>query len=129
MAQRSIATRNAALDAENALLDGGTVEIRSGSPAPVDSPPTGSVLVIFNIGNPAFGAAVSGIAVANAIAGVTAAAGNAGGTVHYVAKDSLNNVQRNGTAGTSGTDMIISTLTWNLGDNVNITAWTASEAT
>lgn len=127
MAQRSIEECNAALDARNALLNGGTVEIRSGTAADIDSPATGTVLATLTIPNPAFGPATSRVATANSIATVTATAANAGGVVHYVAKDNGGNVRRNGTAGTSGTDMVLNTLTWGIGDDVSITAWTNSE--
>lgn len=127
MAQRSIEECNAALDARNTLLNSGTVEIRSGTAADIDSPATGIVLVTFTLPATAFGSAVNRVATANAITDVTATVANAGGVVHYVAKDNGGNVRRNGTAGTSGTDMVLNTLTWGIGDDVSITAWTNSE--
>jgi hypothetical protein len=48
-------------------------------------------------------------------------------SIHYVAKTSGSAVSRVGTAGTSGTDMILNTLTWGIGDDVSITAWTTSQ--
>jgi len=130
MAQRSVAECNAALGARNTLANGGSVEIRSGAPADIDSAATGSVLVTFPLGNPAFGAASNRTSSLNLPAAVTASADGTGAPYHYVLKDSGGNVLRNGTAGTSGTggtDMILSAATWSTGDDVEITAWTTSE--
>lgn len=127
MSQSSIAACNAGLDARNALFNGGSVEIRSGAAADIDSAPTGTVLVTFTLPNPAFGAATNRIATMNAVSAVTASAANAGGTAHYIVRDSGSSVVGNGTAGTSGTDMILNTLTWGIGDDVSITDWTTAQ--
>lgn len=127
MAQSSVAECNAALDARNAELNSGTVEIRSGAAADVDSAATGTVLATLTLPATAFGAAAARSASINAVTAVTAAVANAGGAVHYVAKTSGGAVSRVGTAGTSGTDMILNTLTWSIGDDVSITAWTTSQ--
>jgi len=127
MAQRSVTECNAALDARNALANGGSVEIRSGSAADIDSAATGSVLVTFTLSNPAFGAASNRASSLNLPASVTASADGTGAPYHYVLKNSGGTVMRNGTAGTSGTDMILSAATWSTGDDVEITAWTTSE--
>lgn len=126
MAQTSIESCNAALDARNALLNGGSVEIRSGTAADIDSAPTGTVLITFTLLNPAFGSAVNRVSSLNLPPDVTASVANAGGAVHYLVKDSLGNPRGNGTAGTSGTDMILNTLTWNIGDDVSILAWSTT---
>ena len=125
--QLAIAGRNASVDAVNTLLNGGTVEIRTGAAAAVDSAPTGTVLATLSINATAFGAASSGSATANVIAAVTASATGTAG--HYVAKDSGGNVERNGTAGTSGTDMILNNTSFTVGDDVEITSWTYGQAT
>ena len=127
MSQSSIAECNAALDARNAKLNTGTVEIRTGAAADIDSAPTGTVLVTFTLPGTAFGSAAARIATMNAVTPVTATVANAGGTVHYVAKESGSAVSRVGSAGTSGTDMILNTLTWSIGDDVSVTAWTTSQ--
>ena len=127
MSQSSITACNAGLDARNALFNGGTVEIRSGLAADIDSAPTGTVLVTFTLPNPAFGAATSRIANMNAVSPVTATVANAGGEVHYVVKNSGSGVEGNGSAGTTGTDMILNTLTWSIGDNVSITSWSTAQ--
>ncbi|QDP67547.1 MAG: hypothetical protein Unbinned5350contig1004_54 [Prokaryotic dsDNA virus sp.] len=127
MPQRSIPECNAALDARNALLNGGSVEIRTGAPGDIDSAPTGTVQVTFTLPSTAFGAASNRISTANAVTAVTASNLNAGATVHYVAKDSGGNARRNGTAGTASANMILNTLTWSSGDDVSITSWSNSE--
>lgn len=127
MSQSSIAECNAALDARNAKLNTGTVEIRTGAAADIDSAPTGTVLVTFTLPASAFATAASRQASMNAVTPVTAAVANAGSQVHYVAKESGSAVSRVGSAGTSGTDMIINTLTWSIGDDVSITNWTTSQ--
>jgi len=127
MAQSSIAECNAALDARNAKLNTGTVEIRSGAAADIDSAPTGTVLVTFTLPGTAFGSASARAATMNAVTAVTATVANAGSQVHYVAKESGSAVSRVGSAGTGGTDMILNTLTWGIGDDVSVTSWTTSQ--
>lgn len=65
----SNAAANAEVDALSALLDGGTMEIRSGTqPAtPDDAPSDGALLATVTFGSPAFGSGVAGVASANAI--------------------------------------------------------------
>ena len=128
MTQIAIAGRNAAINAVNALINSGTVEIRTGAPASVDSAPTGTVLATFTLGNPAFGTASAGSSSANLPSDATASA--SGTAAHYVVKDSRGNVERNGTAGTSGTpvpDMILNNTTFTTGDTVSITSWSFSQ--
>ena len=125
--QLAIAGRNASIDAVNTLLNGGTLEIRTGSAAAIDGAPSGSVLATLSINATAFAAASAGSASFNAIVDATATgAGTAG---HYVAKDSGGNAERNGTAGTSGTDMILNSNTFGIGDDVSITGWTYAQST
>tara|TARA_R100000951_G_scaffold80220_1_gene68078 strand:- start:754 stop:1140 length:387 start_codon:yes stop_codon:yes gene_type:complete len=127
MMQLSIAGRNASLDAVNTLLNGGTLEIRTGAAAAIDSAPTGTVLATLTINATAFSSASAGSSTANAIVDVTASsAGTAG---HYVAKNSSGNAVRNGTAGTSGTDMILNSTTFGVDDDVSVTSWTYAQAT
>jgi hypothetical protein len=127
MSQSSIAECNAALDARNVLLNGGSVEIRTGAAADIDSAPTGTILITLTLPATAFASASARAASMNAVTPVTAAVANAGTQVHYVAKTSGAAVSRVGSAGTSGTDMILNTLTWSIGDDVSITNWTTSQ--
>lgn len=124
MGQLAIAGRNASIDAVNTLLNGGTVEIRTGAAAAIDSAPTGSVLATLTINATAFAAASAGSASFNSISDVTASgAGTAG---HYVAKDSGGNAERNGAV---GVEMILNNTTFGIGDDVSITGWTYAQAT
>ncbi len=124
MGQLAIAGRNASIDAVNTLLNGGTIEIRTGAAAAIDSAPTGSVLATLTINATAFSSASAGSASFNAISDVTATgAGTAG---HYVAKDSGGNAERNGAV---GVEMILNNTTFGIGDDVSITAWTYAQAT
>ena len=122
--QLAIAGRNASIDAVNTLLNGGTLEIRTGAPAAIDGAPSGSVLATLTINATAFAAAAAGSASFNAIVDVTATgAGTAG---HYVAKDSGGNAERNGTV---GVEMILNNTTFGIGDDVSVTGWTYAQAT
>lgn len=127
MSQASIEECNAANDAANALLNGGTIEIKTGSEPDIDSAPVGTVLETFTIPATAFGNSANRIATMNAISSITAASSGAGTPYHYVAKDSGGNIRRSGTAGTSGTDMILSAATWNASDTLTITSWTTTQ--
>ena len=126
MSQSSVAACNAAIDARNALLNSGSLEIRSGAGADIDSAPTGSVLVTFALPATAFASASARSATANAITAVTASAGGTGAPYHYIARDSGSNVVAKGSAGTSGTDLILSAATWTSGDDVSVTSWAIS---
>lgn len=122
--QLAIAGRNASIDAVNTLLNGGTLEIRTGAAAAIDGAPTGTVLATLTINATAFGAASAGSATYNAIVDVTAtAAGTAG---HYVAKDSGGNAERNGTV---GVEMTLNNTTFGIGDDVSVTGWTYAQGT
>jgi len=122
--QLAIAGRNASIDAVNTLLNGGTLEIRTGAAASIDGAPSGSLLATLSINATAFAVASAGSATANAIVDVTATgAGTAG---HYVAKDSGGNPERNGAV---GVEMILNNTTFGIGDDVSITGWTYAQGT
>lgn len=124
--QLAISGRNASIDAVNNLLNGGTIEIRTGAPSAIDGAPAGSVLGVLSINAQAFSSASGGSATYNAIAQTTALGAGVAG--HYVAKDSSGNPQRNGTAGTSGTGMILNKTTFDVGDDLSINGWVYSQA-
>ena len=124
MGQLAIAGRNVSVDAVNAQLNGGTVEIRTGTAAAIDSTPTGTVLATFTVAATAFASASSGSATANAISAVTAGATGTAG--HYVAKTSGGAPARNGTV---GSELTINNSSITSGDNVSITSWAFAQAT
>ena len=128
MTQSAITTCNAALNARNILLNGGKVEIRTGSAADIDAAQTGTILETIVLPNPVFPSSSARSAIANTITPITAASNASAGTKHYVAYNSSNGVERNGSAGTSGTDMILNVDTWLIGDSVTITSWSTAEA-
>lgn len=74
-AELSTSARNTSASAVAALLNGGTVQFRSGTrPANPQTSATGTLLATATLPNPAFGSASSGVVTANAISPVTAAA-------------------------------------------------------
>lgn len=80
--RRATATRSAVADAEAALLNGGTIEIRTGTqPTNVDDAAGGTLLGTLGFSNPAFGAASSGVATADTITSDTSA--DASGTAGH----------------------------------------------
>ena len=127
MSQSSITACNAAINARNALLNGGSVEIKTGAAPDIDAAPTGTVMVTYTLLNPAFANASNRTATLNLPASVTATLANTGGAAHYVVKNSSGDIEGNGSAGTSGTDMILNTLTWGIGDDVSITSWNVAQ--
>jgi hypothetical protein len=124
MGQLAIAGRNASIDAVNTQLNGGTVEIRTGTAAAIDSTPTGTVLATFTVAATAFASAASGTSTANAISDVTAGATGTAG--HYVAKTSGGAASRNGAV---GAELTINNASITSGDTVSITSWTFAQAT
>ena len=128
MTQSSITTCNAALDARNALLNSGKVEIRTGAVGDIDQSDSGTILETIPLPATAFATASARAASANTITAITATTAAAVGAKHYVAYNSSNGTERNGSAGTSGTDMILSADSWEIGDSITITSWATAEA-
>ena len=62
MSQASITECNTANDAANALLNGGTIEIKSGAEPDIDGAISGTILETFTIPATAFGASSNRIA-------------------------------------------------------------------
>lgn len=99
----STAARNAACDAIVDLVDGGAgagyIEIRTGAPpANCAAADSGTLLATLPMSDPAFGAAVAGVATAAAITSDTNA-DNSGTAAHFRIKDSDGTVIAQGTAG------------------------------
>lgn len=126
------ATRNAAADAVAGRFDAGagaaTIEIRTGAkPANPQAAATGTLLATFTVNDPAFGAAAVGIAtldVSPAISTTAVAAGTAG---WFRVKDSTGATVVDGTAGTSGTDMILTNAAITNGQVLNLIAGTITQ--
>jgi hypothetical protein len=102
------AHRNAILDAIGAIFNSGSVDIRTGADPGINSADTGTLLVTLTVPNPAFAAASAGsMSKTGTWSGTGAAQGTPG---HFRLKNSGATQWRGGTAGTSGTDMILSGL-------------------
>lgn len=95
--------RNSALNALGARLNGGRIEIRTGSqPASISDGSSGTLLASPTYGNPAFGSASGGSMAANAISSATAvASGDAGYFREYGMGQPDNSPDSEGTAGES----------------------------
>lgn len=125
------AARNAAVDANSTALNGGSVRIYSGTaPANADASLSGNTLLAqATLGSPAFGAAVNGVATANSITGDSSA--DATGTpTFFRLLTSGGSVEYQGTAGTSGTELILTGLTSGqiiAGGTVNIASLTVTQ--
>lgn len=127
----------AAVDAVSALLNAGTVEIRTGSqPASVGTAATGTLLGTLTLSATAFGAATTAnpsVATANAITGDTSAdaSGTAGWFRAYRSAGNGSTAIIDGsiTASGGGGDMIISNVNVVAGGTLDITEWTISLGT
>jgi hypothetical protein len=127
----STAVRNAMADGAVDLVDVGagtaTLEVYTGSaPATHGDAPAGTLLVSFNLPNPAFGAAATGVAtlLGVPISDVGVGAGEAGfARVVNRNGDSLFETE---SVGTVGTTVIMSTTTVSVGLDVDLTAMTVT---
>lgn len=126
----SSAARNVACDAIVDLVDAGaaagTIAIRTGTaPAGTGDADTGTLLATLTFSDPAFGAAASGVATANAIASDTSV--DATGTAaHYRVKDSNGVVVWQGGVGTSGQDINFNTVSFVAGGTCAISSFTVT---
>ena len=119
----TIAARNAAGAALTALLNSGSIEIRTGSSPGVDSAATGTLLGTLPLSATAFGTWAAGSATANAI--TQDASADATGTAGYFrALNSGLAAVIDGTVATSGTDMILNSVSITSGATIDITSWT-----
>ncbi|PZG18977.1 hypothetical protein C1I95_12420 [Micromonospora craterilacus] len=127
------AVRSAACDAIVDLLDAGsgpgTIEIRTGSqPASAGDSATGTLLAVFTLADPAFGAAAAGVAalgVDPAPETVGVAAGTAG---WWRAKDSTGGTVMDGSATVTGGggDLTLNTVTVSIGLVLRLTGGTVT---
>jgi hypothetical protein len=123
------ATRNAAANAVTALVDAGpgagTVNIRTGAqPATANDPETGTLLATFTLADPAFGAAVAGVATLDATP-VLSTVGLAAGTAGWFRMfDSTGATVLDGSVSTAGAQLNLNTTTISIGLTVEITSGT-----
>lgn len=123
----SVAAEDAAVNAVTALLNGGTIEIRTGSmPATPATAASGTLLGTLTLSATAFSASSSGTATANAITGDASA--DATGTAGYFrAKSSGGTAVIDGDVGTSGAALNLNSVAIIAGGTINITAWTYTQ--
>ena len=125
-------TRNAATDAQAARLNGGTVNVYSGTrPATADTALSGNTLLATGaFGSPAFGAAANGVATANAIGQDSSADAGAVPTFARLLTSGGASVA-DVTVGTSETELIINASPLVQGLIVQFTAltWTTPDGT
>jgi len=124
----SNAAASAKAEAIRDLLAGGILRIyTTPTPATADAAATGTLLAEFALASPAFGTPANGVMTANAIADTTALAD---GTAEYwraAGAGSPEPVVCQGTAGTSGTSMILNSTTFTSGGVVSIVSWTYTQ--
>lgn len=123
----SIASWNLALNAALDVLNGGFVEIYDGAqPATPDvAVSTQTKLAKLTINATAFAPASAGTKTANAIAAATALATSTATWFRAFKSDDTTAVI-DGSAGTSGTDMVLNASAIVTGATVSITSWTIS---
>jgi hypothetical protein len=117
-----VATRNAQLDALTTRVGAaGKLQIYDGT-----RPATGGAATVklaeFTLGSPFSGAAAAAVLSPTLPANVSGLA--AGTATWFRVTDSAGNQRIDGSAGTSGTDLILNTATVSIGVTVSVTAWT-----
>jgi hypothetical protein len=125
--QLSVTTRTNQMSTLNTDIGANAViKIFTGTqPANCGTADTGTLLATFagNVGG--FGSAASGVLTAAAVASVTAAAAGAPGYFRvYPTAATTTNAVVQGTAGTTGTDMIVTASPFSSGQTVNFTSLT-----
>lgn len=116
---------NAMVDVLTDLLDGGTIEIRTGSkPASPNDAATGTLLATLTLPSPSFGAAASRVATIGSVSAVAAAATGTAG--YFRAKSSGGTAYVDGTvtATGGGGDLELDSTTITSGQDVDITGGT-----
>jgi len=120
---------NTKADAQAALLNGGFLDIYDGAqPATADTAITTQVkLARLTFANPAFGAAVAGVATANAI-GSDASADATGTAAWFRALKSDGTAVLDGSVGTAGCNLNLNSVAITAGAAVSCTAFTLTES-
>lgn len=119
----------ACINAFCALLNGGTIQVYSGSQPAVDGSLTGILLATMTFGATAFANATAsgsgGSAAANTI--TSGSAGNTGTAEYFALVTSASATAGTGTCGTSGADLNFNTLSIVSGAIVSCTAFTVTQ--
>jgi hypothetical protein len=127
--KRSNAAANAACDAMAALCNGGYLRIYDGAqPANADTPVGSQTLLAeLTFTNPAFAAAVAGVATANAIASDLVA--NATGLASWFRVFKADGVSAvyDGSVGVADADLVVNSANFQQGARIDVTALTLTE--
>lgn len=126
-ARLSTAARNAAANAIAALADAGagpgTVQVRTGAqPATPDDAATGTLLATFTLADPAYTAAVAGVAALDATPTLSTTAVADGTAGWFRLLDSTGAAVYDGAVGTVGQQMNLTTVTIGTGATIEITS-------
>lgn len=114
--------RNAQLDAiTTAVGNGGKLRIYDGT-RPATGGAATTLLAEFTLGTP-FAPSAAGAVLSPTLPSATTGAA-AGTATWFRVTDSAGNAKIDGSAGTSGTDLILNTATVSVGVSVTVTAWT-----
>lgn len=116
MATHSLAVRNSIADHVVDLLDAGSTNPNGQL---IFKTAASAEVATLELANPAFGAAVAGVATANTITDDTNATGGTVATCELVDRDG--NAVILGTVGTTGTDIIVSSTTIPVGATITVT--------
>ena len=122
----STGARNAAATAIATLLDGGSIEIRTGAqPATPGTAASGTLLGTLTLSSPAFGAAATGVVTANAVTS-DSSADNTGTAGWFRAYSSTSTAVIDGsiTATGGGGDMTLDSISIIAGGVIACTSWT-----
>jgi hypothetical protein len=120
------ASQDAMADAVAALLDGGSIEIRTGyQPATPDDTATGTLLATLTLNNPAFGAASAGAAALSLTPAITAVASGSGTAGWFRALTSGSAAVLDGSCSASGGggDMFITNTAVVSGQSLSVVSW------
>lgn len=125
--QFSTAVRNAMLDAiETAIGASAVLKIRTGAaPANCGTADSGTVLATINLASDWAAAASGGTKALNGLPVSDPSADATGTAAHFrlYASDGTT-CHMQGTVGTSGTDLIVDSVSFTAGQTFNVTAWT-----
>ncbi|MDE3095591.1 MAG: hypothetical protein KGK07_06280 [Chloroflexota bacterium] len=127
--KRSNAAANAACDAMAALCNGGYLRIYDDAqPANADTPVGGQTLLAeLTFANPAFAAAVAGVATANAIGSDLVA--NATGVAAWFRVFKADGISAvyDGSVGVANADLVVNSANFQQGARIDVTALTLTE--
>lgn len=122
------ANQNRAADAVTARANSGTLRIYSGTRPGINAALSGNTLLAsLALSSTAFGAATGGVATANTITADSSADATGTATFFRVLESDGTTVVFDGTAGTSGTDLVLSSVSFTATGNVSVSSLTYTQ--